>query len=70
VTVRGQPDTDVHEALARLPYRYRVVLEAKYLKGMAMKEIAEIQGATVDATESLLRRARSRFAEVYEQARQ
>jgi len=67
---RGQPDLEVHETLARLPYRYRMVLEAKYLKGMAMKDIAEVQGATVDATESLLRRARSRFAEMYEQVRQ
>ena len=64
----GRPDTSVHEALARLPHRYRKVLEARYLKGMAMKEIAEIEGATVEATESLLRRARSRFAEVYDQA--
>ena len=67
---RRQEDLGVHEALARLPYRYRVVLEAKYLRGMAMKEIAELEGVTVEATESLLRRARSRFAEVYEQARQ
>lgn len=63
----GSPDTGVHEALARLPHRYRKVLEAKYLKGMAMKEIAQVEGVTVEATESLLRRARSRFAEVYEQ---
>jgi len=63
----GSPDTGVHEALARLPYRYRKVLEAKYLKGMAMKEIAEIEGATVEAIESLLRRARSQFAQIYEQ---
>lgn len=59
-------DVGVHEALARLPHRYRQILEAKYLKGMAMKEIAEIEGVTVEATESLLRRARSRFAQVYE----
>ena len=31
-----------------------------------MKEIAEIEGVTVEATESLLRRARNRFAQVYE----
>ena len=62
--------TGVHEALARLPHRYRKVLEAKYLKGMAMKEIAEIEGATVEAIESLLRRARSRFAQMYEQVQQ
>ena len=58
-------DVGVHEALARLPHRYRQILEAKYLRGLAMKEIAEIEGVTVKATESLLRRARSRFAQVY-----
>jgi RNA polymerase sigma-70 factor (ECF subfamily) len=62
----AKPDLGVHEALARLPHRYRRVLEAKYLKGMAVKEIAELENATVEATESVLRRARSRFAEVYE----
>jgi RNA polymerase sigma-70 factor (ECF subfamily) len=67
---RAKRDLGVHEALARLPHRYRKVLEAKYLKGMAVKEIAEVEGATVEAMESLLRRARSRFAQVYEQVQQ
>ncbi|MHC4172923.1 MAG: RNA polymerase sigma factor [Planctomycetota bacterium] len=61
------PDLRVHEALARLPRRYRVVLEAKYLRGLSMKEIAADSGATVEAIESLLRRARAGFARVYEQ---
>jgi len=64
--VPASHDLRVHEALARLPGRYRKILEAKYLKGMALKEIAEIEGVTVEATESLLRRARRRFAQVYE----
>jgi RNA polymerase sigma-70 factor (ECF subfamily) len=57
----------VHEALARLPGEYRRVLEDKYLKGRTMKEIAESDGMSIEAIESLLRRARDRFASVYEQ---
>jgi len=66
VTQEG-PDLRVHEALARLPWHYRVVLEAKYLRGLSMKEIAADNGASIEAVESLLRRARAGFARVYEQ---
>jgi len=68
VTHEG-PDLRVHEALARLPRRYRVVLEAKYLRGLSMKEIAADSGASIEAIESLLRRARAGFARVYEEIR-
>jgi len=64
---RADPDLRVHEALARLPSHYRVVLEAKYLRGLSMKGIAANSGASVEAIESLLRRAS--FARVYEQMR-
>jgi len=66
---RGDSDLRVHEALARLPSHYRVVLDAKYLRGLSMKEIAADSGASIEAIESLLRRARSGFARVYEQMR-
>jgi len=66
---REGPDLQVHETLARLPYRYRVVLEAKYLRGLSLKEISSNNGASIDAVESLLRRARADFARVYEQIR-
>ena len=62
-------DLRVHETLARLPSRYRFVLEAKYLKGLTMNEIASKNGASIEAIESLLRRARAGFARVYEQIR-
>jgi len=62
-------DLRVHEALARLPWRYRVALEAKYIQGLSMKEIAADSGASIEAIESLLRRARAGFARVYEQMR-
>jgi len=66
---RGSSDLQVHEALARLPLHYRTVLEAKYLRGLSMKEIAADDGASIEAIESLLRRARAGFARVYEQMR-
>jgi len=64
-----EPDLRVHEALARLPCQYRVVLEAKYIRGLSMKEIAAGNGASIEAIESQLRRARASFARVYEQMR-
>lgn len=69
VVSREEPDLQVHETLARLPAHYRVVLEAKYLRGLSLKEISSNNGASIDAVESLLRRARADFARVYEQIR-
>jgi len=66
---QAEPDLLVHEALARLPRHYRVVLEAKYIRGLSMKEIAADRGASIEAIESQLRRARAGFARVYEQMR-
>ena len=67
----AQKGTDlwVHEALARLPSHYRIVLDEKYLMGLSMKEIAANNGKSVEAIESLLRRARAGFAREYEQLR-
>jgi RNA polymerase sigma-70 factor (ECF subfamily) len=66
---RGGTDLGVHEALARLPSHYRMVLDEKYLRGLSMNEIAANNGASVEAIESLLRRARAGFAREYEQVR-
>jgi RNA polymerase sigma-70 factor (ECF subfamily) len=55
----------VYEVLAKLPGQYRLVLEAKYLRGLTVNEIAENHGRTAKATESLLSRARGKFGEVY-----
>ncbi|MEN6334426.1 MAG: RNA polymerase sigma factor [Phycisphaerales bacterium] len=65
----SEPDLGVHEALARLPSDYRQALEDKYLRQLTMKEMAEANGGSIEAIESLLRRARDRFASVYEQIR-
>ena len=62
-------DLRVHEALARLPSHYRSVLDAKYLRGLSMNEIAVSKSASIEAIESLLRRARAGFAREYEQTR-
>ena len=59
------PELFVYEALARLPAHYRSVLEAKYLEGLTVNEIAEANGSTPKAVESLLGRARDKFAQVY-----
>ena len=69
LVAREEPDLQVHETLARLPLHYRVVLEAKYLRGLSLKEISSNNGASIDAVESLLRRARADFVRVYEQIR-
>jgi RNA polymerase sigma-70 factor (ECF subfamily) len=62
-----EPDLHVHEALARLPVEYRRALEGKYLRRLTMKQMAQAKGISIEAVESLLRRARDRFAQVYEQ---
>lgn len=62
-----ETDLRVHEALAKLPSHYRIVLEDKYLRGLSMNEIAADSGSSIEAIESLLRRARTVFARVYKQ---
>lgn len=57
----------VHEVLAELPVRYRSALEAKYLQGLTVSQIAEANSSTPKAVESLLARARDKFAEVHRQ---
>ncbi|MHC4556509.1 MAG: RNA polymerase sigma factor [Planctomycetota bacterium] len=69
VVARQGTDLRVHEALARLPSHYRIVLDEKYLRGLSMNDIAAKNGASVEAIESLLRRARAGFAREYEQIR-
>jgi RNA polymerase sigma-70 factor (ECF subfamily) len=65
-----EDDLYVHDTLARLPGRYRAVLEAKYIRQLTLAEIAEAEGQSIEAIESLLCRARSRFAAVYQRQSQ
>jgi RNA polymerase sigma-70 factor (ECF subfamily) len=55
----------VHVTLDRLPYRYGLVLESKYIKGLSMKEIAGQLDTTSKAVESLLTRARQAFKDAF-----
>ena len=63
------PKLLVYETLAHLPAHYRSVLEAKYLEGLTVNEIAEAHESTPKAVESLLGRARDKFAQVYNKRR-
>ena len=55
----------IQVALDNLPPRYGDVLEWKYIEGQSTKEISERVNLGVEATQSLLARARRAFAEVY-----
>jgi RNA polymerase sigma-70 factor (ECF subfamily) len=55
----------IQVALDRLPARYGNVLEWKYIEGRTVKEISEQLELGMEATQSLLARARRAFAEVY-----
>jgi len=57
----------VYEVLAELPANYRSVLESKYLEGLTVNQIAEVSQNTPKAVESLLARARDKFAQVHGQ---
>ncbi len=51
----------VHAAMAQLPPQYRTALEAKYVSGRSVREIAAETGQSEKAAESLLTRARDAF---------
>lgn len=53
-------------ALAELPGHYEALLQAKYLDGLGVAEIAAAQGTTAKAVESLLTRARQALREAYQ----
>jgi RNA polymerase sigma-70 factor (ECF subfamily) len=52
-------------ALAALPEHYERVLQAKYVDGRSVQEIAEDSGQSFKAVESLLTRARQAFRDAY-----
>ena len=55
----------IDEALAHLPSHYRSVLEAKYMSGQTVKQIAHTNQISEHAAESLLRRAKDKFTQIY-----
>ena len=60
------PEGDaVAVALARIPAHYRAVLERRYARSEATRAIAEAEGTTEKAVESLLARARDAFLKAF-----
>ncbi|MEX2214512.1 MAG: sigma-70 family RNA polymerase sigma factor [Phycisphaeraceae bacterium] len=55
----------VGATMAQLPNRYRAALEAKYVQGQSVRDIAEAGGESEKAVESLLTRARLAFRETF-----
>ena len=56
----------VARVLAEIPEHYEAVLRAKYLDGLDVASIAQRQGASAKAVESLLTRAREAFRAAYQ----
>lgn len=57
----------VGATLAMLSDEYREALTLKYIVGLSSQEIAELNGKSPTAIDSLLQRARGGFAEAWEQ---
>ena len=55
------------QALAGVAPQHRAALVLRYLDGLSVPEVASILGRTVEATESLLVRARRELRAVYEE---
>ncbi|HXJ63250.1 MAG TPA: sigma-70 family RNA polymerase sigma factor [Actinomycetota bacterium] len=60
----GDPDDRTERVLARLPERYRRILELRFLKSMSIKEAATEMGVSVGNAKVLQHRALQRAAEV------
>lgn len=57
----------VHDAVAALPERQRIAISLFHLKDMTADEVADTMEISVDALESLLRRARAKLKEIVRQ---
>jgi RNA polymerase sigma-70 factor (ECF subfamily) len=61
VLVREETRTLVNVALSQLPPHYREALEAKYVNGQSVRDLAAFRNTTEKAVESQLTRARQAF---------
>lgn len=61
----GEHGAAIRRALASLPERHRRVLLMRAVADLSCQEIAEHEGITVDASKSLLKRARKAFRDAY-----
>ena len=59
--VRRETQEMVNATMAQLPPHYGTALEAKYIAGKSVREIAASLGTSLKAAESLLTRARNAF---------
>lgn len=65
VLERAETRDLVQTAIANLPEQYRRALTRKYVDGESLEALARELGLSVDATKSLLARARRAFREVF-----
>src|SRR6476646_10156797 len=65
VLERAETRDLVHIAIAHLPEQYRTALTRKYVDGESLETLARDLGISVDATKSLLARARRAFRDTF-----
>ncbi len=65
VLERAETRDLVHMAVANLPEQYRTALHRKYVDGETLEALARELGISVDATKSLLARARRAFRDTF-----
>ncbi len=65
VLERAETRDLVHMAVANLPEQYRTALTRKYIDGDSVETLAATLGLSVDATKSLLARARRAFRDTF-----
>ena len=65
VLERAETRDLVHMAVANLPEQYRTALTRKYVDGESLETLAKELGISVDATKSLLARARRAFRDTF-----
>jgi len=65
VLERAETRDLVHMAVANLPEQYRTVLTRKYVDGESLETLSGELGISVDATKSLLARARRAFRDTF-----
>ena len=65
VLERAETRDLVHMAVANLPEQYKTALTRKYVDGESLETLARELGISVDATKSLLARARRAFRDTF-----